>query len=68
MGSPKNIRQRLGLTILITVGATYILSILVVGLLMKATTVTISIAQVIRLIIAIVVGFSVWNILGKEGG
>jgi len=66
MKSAKNFRQRLGLTIVITVGATYIISLLVVGLLMTATTVTAPMAQIIRLVIAIVIGVSAWNLLGKR--
>ena len=60
-----NIRNRLGLTIIITVGATYIVSILVVGLLINTTEITIQSAQLIRLIIAGIIGFAVWNILKK---
>ncbi|MCF7818479.1 MAG: hypothetical protein K9M54_11425 [Kiritimatiellales bacterium] len=65
MRSLKNFRQRMGLTIVVTVGATYIISLLVVGLLMSATTVTVLMAQVIRLVIAIIVGVPVWKLLGK---
>ena len=62
----KSFRQHLGLTIIITVGATYIISLLVVGLLMTVTGVTALLTQIIRLIIAIIIWISVWNILGKE--
>ena len=54
------------MTIIITVGATYILTILVVGLLMNITTISLPMAQAIRLLIAAVIGFSVWNILKKN--
>lgn len=63
----KNFRQRVGLTIVVAVGAAYIISLLVVGLLMSAATVSILMAQAIRLIVAIVVGLSVWFFLGRGG-
>lgn len=67
MDKSKEIKRRLGLTILITVGATYILTILVVGLLMNITTITLQMAKLIRVIIAVVTGIAVWNILKKKG-
>ena len=66
MDKSKIIRQRLGLTIIITVGATYIITTLVVGILMNITTISLPMAQGIRLVIAGVIGFAVWNILKKQ--
>lgn len=62
----KTIRRRLSYTILITVGATYVLTLLVVGLLMNITTVSMAAAQTIRLVIAVIIGFATWNILKEN--
>jgi len=62
----KIFRRRLGYTIIITVGATYVLTLLVVGILMNITTVSMTMAQLIRLCIATITGFTVWNILKKN--
>ena len=67
MNSSKEIRKRLGLTIVVSAGITYVLSILVIGLLMNVTTISILTAQVIKLIIFGIIGFAVWNILAKKG-
>ena len=66
METTKTIRSRLGKTIIITVGATYVLSILVVGLLINIAEITLPVAQTIRFVIAGIIGFATWNILKKN--
>ena len=67
MDKSKENRHRLGLTIIITSGATYILSILVGSLLMNVITLTMPMVLGIKLVIALVIGFAVWNILKGKG-
>ncbi|MDF7802041.1 hypothetical protein P4C99_21395 [Pontiellaceae bacterium B1224] len=68
MDESKEKQKRLGITIAITAGATYILSALVGGILMNTSiSLTMPMVHGIRLAIALVVGFAVWNILNKKG-
>jgi len=68
MDESKEKQKRLSYTILITVGITYILSALVGAFLMNTSvSLTMPMVHGIRLVIALVVGFAVWNILKKKG-
>jgi len=67
MDNSKQIRTRLSYTILISVGATYIITALVGGLLINSDVkLTLPMVQGIRIGIFIVVGFAVWNILKRN--
>jgi chromate transport protein ChrA len=68
MDESKERKQRLGLTIVISAGATYILSALVGALLLNSSvTLTMPMVHGIKLVIFLVVGFAVWNILKQKG-
>jgi len=67
MEPSQKMKPSLGLTIVITAGASYIISALVGGLLINSSVkLTLPMVQGIRIGIFLVVGFAVWNILKKE--
>lgn len=67
MDKSKELRKRLGYTLLITGGATYIIAGLIGVLLMQAMTISLPMVHIIQFLTAVIIGFIVWNILGKEG-